>query len=597
MEQPFHLGICMAGAVTAGSYTAGAMDYILETMERWQQQKDANKAAAATGAALPYPDTPMHNVVIEIVAGASAGGMCAVITSAMLAEGFTVDELANKKSKMYKAWIELDDEQEEEGTIKKMLDTGDIEKNGIVSLLNSQPLTRISEKAVYNLEQTKLPAYVSKHLDTLLTIANLRGTRYGIEFKTNAGIKKHLMTLHRDFMHFKLNTTAGPTSDFLELNYANALHVDLLRKSAVATGAFPIGLEPRPLTRNARYYYNKADATIGLSDPVMRDTVYVQRGNDNNYHSLNIDGGTFNNEPFGETERILNARAGKKHGEDISYNKTNRTTIMIDPFPSEEDFPDTDDLKTGLNHVAPRIVAALRSQSSFKVPDLIDAYGDNNYLKFLIIPVKSGRKQPLCCATVGAFGGFFYKAFREHDYQLGRRNAQLFLRKHFTMPYSENEENNNAIHRGWSKNMVDKYKDVVDGKTYLPIIPDVRINDAGSEVPSPALPVYPLHKLKELEKPLAKRVDAMLNAAEKFTSGDPEKPKSALAEEWFRKNAAQRFFGSLGGFIGKPFVWIIMRSIKKKIRDAAVKGAVTWIIEDLNDAGLLGDSKFEIHNS
>ena len=41
------LGICMAGAVSAGAYTAGVMDYLIKTLERWDQRK--NKPPANFG--------------------------------------------------------------------------------------------------------------------------------------------------------------------------------------------------------------------------------------------------------------------------------------------------------------------------------------------------------------------------------------------------------------------------------------------------------------------------------------------------------------------------------------------------------------------
>jgi len=39
-QKTFRLGIAMAGAVSAGAYTAGAMDYLLEALESWQKAKD-----------------------------------------------------------------------------------------------------------------------------------------------------------------------------------------------------------------------------------------------------------------------------------------------------------------------------------------------------------------------------------------------------------------------------------------------------------------------------------------------------------------------------------------------------------------------------
>mgnify|MGYP000294822413 FL=1 len=35
----FHIGITMAGAVSAGAYTAGFIDYLIEILELWGKQK------------------------------------------------------------------------------------------------------------------------------------------------------------------------------------------------------------------------------------------------------------------------------------------------------------------------------------------------------------------------------------------------------------------------------------------------------------------------------------------------------------------------------------------------------------------------------
>ena len=39
----------------------------------------------------------------------------------------------------------------------------------------------------------------------------------------------------------------------------------------------------------------------------------------------------------------------------------------------------------------------------------------------------------LQCGLLSAFGGFFERGFRAHDYQLGRRNCQKLLRDHFRL--------------------------------------------------------------------------------------------------------------------------------------------------------------------
>ena len=61
----FRLGINMAGAVSAGSYTAGVLDFLIEALDAWYAAKEHRDAV------------PMHEVSLEVLSGASAGGMCA----------------------------------------------------------------------------------------------------------------------------------------------------------------------------------------------------------------------------------------------------------------------------------------------------------------------------------------------------------------------------------------------------------------------------------------------------------------------------------------------------------------------------------------
>ena len=37
-----HIGICLAGAVSAGAYLAGAMDMLVETLDKWEEIKKKN---------------------------------------------------------------------------------------------------------------------------------------------------------------------------------------------------------------------------------------------------------------------------------------------------------------------------------------------------------------------------------------------------------------------------------------------------------------------------------------------------------------------------------------------------------------------------
>src|SRR5215469_15799921 len=88
-ENVFLLGINMAGAVSAGAYTAGVLDFLMEALGEWQTRKDALRAYLKNPTG-PAPElVPLHDVRIEVFSGASAGGMCAAIASVMVQQDFT----------------------------------------------------------------------------------------------------------------------------------------------------------------------------------------------------------------------------------------------------------------------------------------------------------------------------------------------------------------------------------------------------------------------------------------------------------------------------------------------------------------------------
>ena len=57
----FELGLVLAGTGSAGAYTAGVLDYLLEALDAWQRAKEDGD-----------PHAPPHEVVISTVAGARA---------------------------------------------------------------------------------------------------------------------------------------------------------------------------------------------------------------------------------------------------------------------------------------------------------------------------------------------------------------------------------------------------------------------------------------------------------------------------------------------------------------------------------------------
>jgi hypothetical protein len=144
------------------------------------------------------------------------------------------------------------------------------------------------------------------------------------------------------------------------------------------------------------------------------------------------------------TRRYLSGGADIRNASDGI--RTDRAVILIAPFPNYLEATIKDQGSSALNHdlglvnISGALLSALISQARFKPDELARAADETYYSRYLIAPAREGvetpeaKKYPIACGVMGGFGGFLHRSFRRHDYLLGRRNAQAFLRWHFNLP-------------------------------------------------------------------------------------------------------------------------------------------------------------------
>jgi hypothetical protein len=166
--------------------------------------------------------------------------------------------------------------------------------------------------------------------------------------------------------------------------------------------------------------------------------------------TLNVDGGVTNNDPFIYAHDYL-ARLDppmEKNRMTVPAKDVDRLVINIAPFPTKSAFDVTDGAVKAPDvfSLVGKLIAALISQSRFFGEGLTKIMNGPTFDLYVIAPSdedlvdRCKDKDPedippaLQCATLGAFGGFFYRGFRAHDYALGRRNCQRFLREWFALP-------------------------------------------------------------------------------------------------------------------------------------------------------------------
>lgn len=535
-DKTFELGLVGAGAISAGAYTAGVIDFLIQALDAWYDLKSKNE------------DVPQHDVKISVFSGASAGAMTAAIAAAYIGSNQhpVIDEVDEKselgnQNKLFDSWVNRID-------IKKLLEAKDLPKgNNVLSLLDSSVLPEIANSGLDVAPRQKRRPYIPDNFELILTVTNLRGVPYEFEL-IGDHTKNYDMTMHADYVHFQINDVGGGyLQDRVQMRWGefgeSSPIKEKLKLSAIASGAFPVGLAPRTLFHSiapknnsddpADYYSSR---TWPIPTPESKhphqcitmkpiDCSWGEPKNPFIYDFQCVDGGVMNNEPLELARRIL---AGGAARNERSGALADKAILLIDPFPNYSPF-ERDGYRpaSDLFNIVFKLFDALKNQARFKPDELELAGNPDVYSRFMIAPKRSGSNgetYPIACGLLGGFGGFLSRKFRSHDFFLGRRNAQKFLKDHLVLP------ENNALftQETWPEPLREQYcvknsdglPILKDGQRLLPIIPVV---DGLSECFEPKWPLYTYDELNVLTSQIESRVNVVFDrlVAQYFKSNNP----------------------------------------------------------------------------
>ena len=445
----FEIGLVLAGAVSAGAYTAGVLDFLFEALDAWYARRKHDD------------DLPNHNVVLRVITGASAGGINGAIVAAACRYRFPPVNPNNvnrngPNNPFFSTWVTGID-------IRRLLNTSDLKRNASIrSLLNSEVLDELALRIVDMKGRPEAREWLEDPFKLLLTVTNLRGVPYEVRF-TGGTHLTHEMVMHRDHMGFSVPALANsasasdPPPDLVPLDPDNCAKDPgwrLLATTALASGAFPIALTTRSLSRpgsdyDYRFVFPHTHEHVVYSRPKI---------NRNGPYRFNaVDGGTMNNEPF-ELARV--ELAGLKHRNPRRGQDAHRAVIMVDPFADPRD--DLPEPQHPLWDTFTALLTAFKAQSRFNQIDLTLAEAEDVYSRFLIAPSRNGIRSSSAIASAGLSGflGFFCEAYRLHDYMLGRANCQQFLRDWFVLPSDhtttgECSETSNPLFQHWPQSALD----------------------------------------------------------------------------------------------------------------------------------------------
>jgi hypothetical protein len=260
------LAITISGAVSLGSYEAGVLFEIIRTIQQQNSiEKDHTK-----------------RVEIDVLTGASAGGMTATIAAQkLLFEATSLQDPYNNS--LYRAWVK---------------DVGfdnlfnlESDEDPTHSILSSNHVEAISNKHVMDRYGSQVPPKQVKHIaaaDVLylgLSLSNLNGVDYVRQLLSGGGFT---YTRYQDEMVY-LYHAATPADD-------SKAAWDIIRNAAVSCGAFPFAFRTKDLAR----HYEEYTASSRFLPPIPSSSFPAP-----NRTFTYTDGGMFQNEPLGLAKTLV----------------------------------------------------------------------------------------------------------------------------------------------------------------------------------------------------------------------------------------------------------------------------------------------------
>jgi hypothetical protein len=482
----FEIGLTLGGTVSAAAYTAGVLDFLIQAL-------DAFTLAKLSGG-------PNHRVRIKIGTGASGGALSCALLARMLNSAFPHCESATPadvraRNPLYDCWVnEID--------IVDMLQRSDLDRTGkLDALLNADKIDAVGTAiASYRglalgTPGTDTPAirdYVEPLLPLVLTLTNLRGVPYCSDFRGTSG-RPEYYTDHADHIRYLVDLS-GENAQFgqrlqpyetgiSDLAQPNVMPWPVLIHGGRGSSAFPVGLPPQVVARDPQHYryrYAVIDGEARWLRPAWPYMMPIGSGPTTPYQFLCVDGGCFNNEPTIFARQWIEGIQGD-HVDDGRL--SHRAVVLVDPFADMPDYGLVAD--GGIFASAGATISAWKSGGRFETADLDLFTAEDVYSRFLVNPVRTDANgtmltggDALATYSMAAFGGFLCRAFREHDFMLGRRNCQQFLRANFVLDQA------NSLFNGWTPGQRQQFGGAAPG--FLPIVP--LIGRLADEIPQPTWP-------------------------------------------------------------------------------------------------------------
>ncbi len=353
---PKRLAITVSGAVSLGSYEAGVLYEIIEALRQHNLDPATSDA---------------EKIVIDVLTGASAGGMTATIAAQKLA--FEASALSGAyNNSFYRPWV------------------ADVNLDGLLAMQPGENVTHslLSSNFVHDIARRHITQRYQTHIDPVpdqhpaakdfirlgLALSNLNGLDYGLQLRPEG---QFVYTRHQDELETWIEPKKPQVDDVIDF-------WEPLRKAAVSCGAFEFAFRVVDLQRDRKEYTDPsyASAHPNLVSQLLPVETFTF-----------TDGGTFQNEPLGLAKDLVDK-------EDKHRDTDSRFYLFVAPGAKGSSAnADFHEAKADFKETAMRVIGAIFQQARFhdwitaeKVNSQIDRY--NAQAEALYKGIRDGKLDP-----------------------------------------------------------------------------------------------------------------------------------------------------------------------------------------------------------
>lgn len=510
----FELGLVVGGTVSAGAYTAGFLDGLVQAMDEWDR-------ARATDSARAIPD---HRVSLDIVTGTSGGGVNASVLARAIAFGFphvTSSSSPPAGNPFWDLWVEKFD-------IGRLLKTQDIASGSpAFSLLDSTAIDDFA-KDILAFGAGAAPmarSWVKDPFRLILTLTNLPGVPYILPMRALGPMLGEYFVNHADHARFAVSLGNGaPKSTVPQRPYETMLPAaDMTGTIADAwarfgefakgTAAFPLGFAIRNPVRQTDHYRwrvivepapDNSYEVLGLTPAWQQLAGQIGGGLAPQIATPVVDGGAMNNEPIELARTWLAGLVGRNPR---ASDAANRAIVLVDPLANSMI---TQVQTTKALDILSTVVGAMIAGARYETADLLLMADPTVFSRYLVTPSRNDLTgdRALAGGGFGAFMGFLCRDFRVHDFMRGRADCHEFLLNDLAMSPT------NPIFADLNGAQIDALRTADGSLRLIPLL--------GAAAGSPVAPAWPQGKLTQamltntIQPALSDRLAALLQSQNLF---------------------------------------------------------------------------------